>query len=94
MARMATDNKPPYEYEDVIAILIEGMNEFTYIHKGSLKDDLSIINGAEQLTVTATDQYDNSKIFVFAHRIVAVKYEPENLSVVAGGVTHLSRPLP
>jgi hypothetical protein len=88
---MAT-SKQPYEYEDVVAILIKGLNEFLYIRKGSLVEG-EVGDGIK--TLTATDHYDGgSKVFLFANNLLAVKYEPENLQVVDGGVAHMPRPLP
>lgn len=89
-----TNNKPPYEYEDVTGILIEGMDDFIGIRKGSLKDDVVTILGVEHLTITAIDHFDGAKIFMFATKIAAIKYEPENLSAVEDGVSRIPRPLP
>lgn len=85
-----TPPDPPYEYEDVVAVLIEGMADFTYIKKGSLQ----VGNLDDIKTLTADDQFDGSKVFFFARRLVAVKYEPPGLTTVDGGVGHIARPLP
>lgn len=96
-----SDNKPPYEYEDVTAILIEPMDDFIEIKKGSLVASevvyqSSLIAGEQKLekTITAIDSYSGDKIFFFASRLAAVRHQPENLKVVDGGVPHLARPLP
>lgn len=86
----------PYEFEEVNAVLIEGMGDFTVIQRGSLKHHPKVVenygpafvegeHGSKVLVpdaFTCVDSFDGETMYFFANRLLAVKFSTEPPAVV------------